>query len=249
MVLDIFRSVAWNVECAEAGSMLGKLMGPEDVVWPSLADPVGVHPFNKVEFSEGFEECADIGAIVGWDYGAVGKTGCGVWGGQRVVLAGEVTVLGVGSVAEIRPQSMNRELIRRQRILAPGVPELLSKSVQLPRVLLIPPSPVSAAQVHQKFPRSKYRHSPARTWSNKTCTQAVSHKCGSHWRWDRAELRPKKPKLQPRRQQKSTSCFLTQIPMSEGETMRTVADCLIYVVKVAFKSLPCGKMWHWTCMK
>jgi hypothetical protein len=59
--------------------VFAELVAPEVVVGRALADPVFVHVRKEVELAEGREESADAGACVGWDSGAGGGAGCGIW--------------------------------------------------------------------------------------------------------------------------------------------------------------------------
>lgn len=71
-------------------------MAPEGVVGLVLGNPVFVHVFEQIKLSEAFKECADIGAGVGWDLGAIGEAGGGVWGGGGVVLTSMKVLLVFG---------------------------------------------------------------------------------------------------------------------------------------------------------
>jgi hypothetical protein len=100
-MLDVLRAIARDVKRAEASSMLGELVSPQDVVGTGLGDPVLVHPREEIIAAKGLDEGVDTGTVVGRHDGAVGKAVCGVWSGDWVVLAREIAVLGVGAVAGI----------------------------------------------------------------------------------------------------------------------------------------------------
>jgi len=67
--------------------MLGKLVAPEARVILILRDPVVVHVLQQVVFSEGFEECADVGTGISGYWDAVRLSCGGVRRRDRVVLA------------------------------------------------------------------------------------------------------------------------------------------------------------------
>jgi hypothetical protein len=83
--------------------VLAELVAPETGVILVLRDPVVVHVFEQVVAAEGFKECADVGAVVRGDEGAIGEAVCGVGRGYGVILAIEIAVLRVGAVAEVGP--------------------------------------------------------------------------------------------------------------------------------------------------
>ncbi len=108
LVLTILRSIARDIKGREAGRMLGELVGPEVGVGRTLVDPIRIHPAEEVVLAEWGEEGVDTWALIGWYGGAVGKTSRGVGAGSWVVLAGQVAVLGVAAIAEVRPQAVQR---------------------------------------------------------------------------------------------------------------------------------------------
>ena len=101
LVLDVVGPVAREVERREAGRVLGEFVGPEVRVWRTLIDPVCVHPLEKVEGSESFDECAYTRAFVGWYGGAIGKAGGGVGRGHGIVLATQVAIRFVRPIAQL----------------------------------------------------------------------------------------------------------------------------------------------------
>lgn len=80
LVLNVFGSVAGDVEGGEACSVLGKFVGPEVVVGCALVDPVFVHVGEQVILAQRLEERCDVaGTLPCWDSGTVGEAvGC-VW--------------------------------------------------------------------------------------------------------------------------------------------------------------------------
>ena len=59
--------------------MFAELVTPEVAVGRALADPVFVHVRKEVELAERREKGADARTCVGWDGGAGGGAGCGIW--------------------------------------------------------------------------------------------------------------------------------------------------------------------------
>lgn len=102
-VLAVQRAVAWRVEGAVAGGVLAKLMAPETRVILILSDPVRVHVFQEIVAAEGLQKGANVGPFIGRHNSAVLEAICRVGRWDRVVLTGQVTILGVTAIAEIRP--------------------------------------------------------------------------------------------------------------------------------------------------
>lgn len=129
LVLPVLRAVAFGVEGGIAGSVLRELVAPEPGVVLVLSNPVLVHPSEEIVLSERLEESTDIWARVRWDGGAVGFAVGRVGGRDGVILAGEIAVLGVGAVAEVGPETVERPGLGRQQLAfgfeaGVGVPEL-----------------------------------------------------------------------------------------------------------------------------
>jgi hypothetical protein len=74
VILDILRAVAWDVESAEAGSMLAELVGPEPPVRLAPCDPEFFHVGLEVQLAEG-SEWVDWRASVGWHWCSVRFSG------------------------------------------------------------------------------------------------------------------------------------------------------------------------------
>ena len=107
LVFDILGAVAWNIERAEAGSVLAELMSPKVAVGRTLGDPVLVHVGEKVVLAEWCKEGGDAGPIVG-DHWSTRRSASGSVGrGSRIILPRKVTVLGVRAIAVVWPQAVN----------------------------------------------------------------------------------------------------------------------------------------------
>jgi hypothetical protein len=86
-VLPVHRPITGDIECTITRPMFTELMPPEIAVGLGLRDPVFVHVCEQVELAEGREEGGDAGAVVGFYGRAGGGAGCGVGGGEGVVLS------------------------------------------------------------------------------------------------------------------------------------------------------------------
>jgi len=86
-VVLVHRSIAGQVEGAEACCMFGEFMTPEITVRLVLRNPVFVHVGEEIEFAEGGEEGRYGGAFVGGNGGTIAEAVGGVWGWGGVVLS------------------------------------------------------------------------------------------------------------------------------------------------------------------
>ena len=102
-MLFVLRPVARDIKSRKASSVFSELVTPEISIGLVLRDPELLHVRKKIKLSKGLEERPDVGAGPGWDGGSSWFAGCGVWRRQRVVLARQVAVLCVATIAKIRP--------------------------------------------------------------------------------------------------------------------------------------------------
>lgn len=155
-VFLVLGAVAFHVKGAEAGCVLGELVGPEDPVGSVLGDPeprvtgsfvrlcffidrqgcfshqrgfLLLHVLEKIKSLKGLDKLIQRGAGPGGDRSAVCLSGGGVGGRGRVVLTAEVAVLGVRAVAEVGPQTVNSPRVGGQ-LLALG----FKTSVSIPEL-------------------------------------------------------------------------------------------------------------------
>ena len=95
LVFDVLRSVTRDIKGAEAGSVLAEFVTPEIAIGRTLGDPVLVHVGEKVVLAQWFEEGANAGSIIRDDWSSRRRASGSVRRGRRIVLPGEVTVLGI----------------------------------------------------------------------------------------------------------------------------------------------------------
>lgn len=86
-------------------------MRPEDLVRLVLADPILVHVFQQIVSAKVLDELSDGSAVVHWHNGTVGEAVGRVRRWNRIVLSSKITVLSVGAIAKVRPETVDRPCV------------------------------------------------------------------------------------------------------------------------------------------
>ena len=86
--------------------MFAKLVSPECLVGCSLIDPILVHISQQVVLAECFDEGVDAWAGVGRNDGSIGEPIGSIRRWRGVELTAEIAILSIGSVAEVRPETV-----------------------------------------------------------------------------------------------------------------------------------------------